>query len=50
MAKETYLATIRRAGFAAVAVVSESPYETPGMDERLLGQIISVKVRAVKGQ
>jgi len=50
MAKETYLETIRRAGFAAVAVVSESPYETPGMDERLLGQIISVKVRAVKGQ
>ena len=50
MAKQAYLETIRSAGFAEVAVVSESPYETPGMDARLLGQIISVKVRAVKGQ
>ncbi len=50
MAKEDYLETIRRAGFAEVRVVSESPYEAPGMDERLQGQIISVKVRAVKGQ
>ena len=50
MAKEAYLETIRRAGFAEVAVVSESSYEAPGMDERLQGKIISVKVRAVKGQ
>jgi arsenite methyltransferase len=50
MEKESYLETIRRAGFAAVTVVSESPYGAPGMDERLQGQIISVKVRAVKGQ
>ena len=50
MAKEDYLETIQRAGFAEVRVVSESPYEAPGMDERLQGQIISVKVRAVKGQ
>jgi ubiquinone/menaquinone biosynthesis C-methylase UbiE len=50
MPKTVYLETIRQAGFAAVGVVSESPYEAPGMDERLQGQIISVKVRAVKGQ
>jgi SAM-dependent methyltransferase len=50
MPKAAYLETIRSAGFAEVGVVSESPYETPGMDARLLGQIISVKVRAVKGQ
>jgi len=50
MARDAYLETIRRGGFAEVVVVSESPYETPGMDARLLGQIISVKVRAVKGQ
>ncbi|MBM4273156.1 MAG: arsenite methyltransferase [Deltaproteobacteria bacterium] len=50
MEKEAYLETIRHAGFAEVAVVSESPYEAPGMDERLLGKIISVKVRAFKGQ
>jgi hypothetical protein len=50
MPKAAYLETIRSAGFAEIGVVSESPYETPGMDARLLGQIISVKVRAVKGQ
>jgi arsenite methyltransferase len=46
--KETYLESIRRAGFAEVTVVSESPYEAPGMDERLVGKILSVKVRALK--
>ncbi len=49
MAKEAYLETIRRAGFTEVALVSESSYETPGMDERLRGKILSVKVRALKG-
>jgi SAM-dependent methyltransferase len=48
MEKEAYLETIRRAGFAEVAIVSESSYEGPGMDEQLRGKIISVKVRAVK--
>jgi arsenite methyltransferase len=46
--KGEYLDTIRRAGFAEVAVVSQSPYEAPGMDPGLQGQIISVKVRAFK--
>ncbi|MFZ5448421.1 MAG: arsenite methyltransferase [Thermodesulfobacteriota bacterium] len=50
MEKEAYLETIRRAGFAEVATVSESAYEAPGMDTRLRGKIISVKVRAIKGQ
>jgi SAM-dependent methyltransferase len=50
MPKEAYLETIRRAGFSEVTVVSESPYEAPGMDERLRGKILSVKVRAVKGR
>jgi arsenite methyltransferase len=48
MAKEAYLETIRSAGFAAVTVVSESPYEAPGMEARLQGRILSVKVRALK--
>ena len=48
MEKEAYLETIRRAGFAEVSVVSESPYEAPGMDVRLQGKILSVKVRAFK--
>ncbi len=49
MEKEAYLETLRRAGFSAVTVVSESAYEAPAMDERLRGKIISVKVRAFKG-
>ena len=49
MEKEAYLETIRLAGFAAVAIVAESPYEFAGMDERLSGKIISVKVIAFKG-
>jgi len=49
MPKAAYLETIRRAGFADVTVVSESSYEAPGMDERLQGKIVSVKVGAIKG-
>jgi SAM-dependent methyltransferase len=49
MEKEAYLETIRRAGFAEVAVVSESPYEGRGIYERLSGKVVSVKVRALKG-
>lgn len=50
MEKAAYLETIQRAGFSEVAVVSESSYEAPGMDERLRGKILSVKVRAFKRQ
>jgi arsenite methyltransferase len=49
MGKEAYLETIRLAGFVEVSIVSESPYEAPGMDERLHGKIISVRVRVFKG-
>jgi SAM-dependent methyltransferase len=49
MEKDAYLETIRLAGFADVAVVAESPYEPTGLDERLHGKIISVKVRALMG-
>jgi arsenite methyltransferase len=48
MEREEYLHTIRRANFAAVAIVSQRPYETPEMDERLRGKILSVNVRALK--
>ena len=48
MEKESYLETMRRAGFSDVTVVSESSYEAPEMDERLRGKILSVKVRALK--
>jgi arsenite methyltransferase len=46
--KEKYLETIRQAGFAEVAVVSQSPYGAPGLDPGLTGKIVSVKVRAFK--
>ncbi len=48
MEKEAYLDAVRAAGLGEVAVVSECPYEAPGMDERLRGRIISLKVRAIK--
>ena len=48
MEKEAYLETIRQAGFVEVSVVSESRYEAPGLDARLQGKILSVKVRAFK--
>jgi len=48
MCKEDYLAAMRGAGFGEVAVVSENPYVAPGMDERIRGKIISVRVRATK--
>ena len=50
MDKGAYLDTIRQAGFAEVAVVGESAYEAPGMDEGLRGKILSVKVRAAKSR
>ncbi|MGA8140823.1 MAG: arsenite methyltransferase [Desulfobaccales bacterium] len=49
MEKEVYLETIRRAGFTEVTMVSESSYEAPGINGRLSGKIISVKVGAIKG-
>jgi arsenite methyltransferase len=50
MEKDAYLETIQLAGFADVSVVAESPYEVTGLDERLSGKIISVKVRALKSE
>jgi arsenite methyltransferase len=46
--KEQYLEIIRQAGFREVSVVSESRYEAPGIDLRLQGKILSLKVRAFK--
>lgn len=48
MDKAAYLDTIHRAGFDIVEVVSQVPYKTPGMDERLKGKILSIQVRGVK--
>jgi arsenite methyltransferase len=48
MAQEDYLETIRGAGFDSVEVVSQTPYEPPGLDERLQGKILSLQVRGFK--
>ena len=46
--KQEYLETIRNAGFNEVEIVSEKAYTEPKMDERLIGKIISVQVKALK--
>jgi arsenite methyltransferase len=46
--KETYLSTIRKAGFNKVKIVSENAYTEPDMDIRINGKIISIKVKAYK--
>jgi arsenite methyltransferase len=48
MEREAYLEVMRLASFREVSVVAESRYESPEMDQRLQGKIVSVKVRAVK--
>ena len=48
--KQEYLETIRNAGFNEVEIVSEKVYTEPNMDERLIGKIISVQVKALKSE
>ncbi|MFQ5710582.1 MAG: arsenite methyltransferase [Candidatus Geothermarchaeales archaeon] len=46
--KREYLDTIENAGFKDVSVVSQSTFYESGLDDRLIGKIISVKVKAYK--
>jgi ubiquinone/menaquinone biosynthesis C-methylase UbiE len=46
--KSEYLDTIKKAGFKDVSIVSQNTFCTSGLDERLVGKITSVKVRAYK--
>ncbi len=46
--KREYLGTIRKAGFRDVTIISQNTYNQPGLDDRLIGKISSVKVRAIK--
>jgi len=48
MEKQQYLNTIMKAGFKDIAVVSEKIYYEPGIDDRLLGKIISLQIKAYK--
>jgi len=46
--KSEYLDTIKKAGFRDVSIVSQNTFYESGLDERLVGKITSVKVRAYK--
>lgn len=46
--RNEYLNTIKKVGFRDITIVEEYPFCEPGMDDRLKGKIISVKVRAYK--
>ena len=48
MDKQEYLDTIKNAGFKEVEIVSEKVYTEPNMDERIIGKIVSVQVKALK--
>ena len=43
--KEKYLGAIRLAGFEGIEVLEESQFSNPQIDERLTGEITSLKVR-----
>lgn len=46
--KEEYLKTIKAAGFSDVEIVKQHYFTEPSMDERLVGKIISIQVKATK--
>ncbi|MCE7700287.1 MAG: hypothetical protein K8E24_016125 [Methanobacterium paludis] len=46
--KHEYIEAIRKAGFRDVEIVSEQVFTEPNMDERLIGKIVSVQVKALK--
>jgi ubiquinone/menaquinone biosynthesis C-methylase UbiE len=46
--KHEYLDTINKAGFNDVEIISEQIFTEPNMDERLVGKIVSLQVKALK--
>ncbi len=46
--KEEYLNIIKEAGFRDITVVTEWAFSEPGMDDRLIGKIVSIQVKAYK--
>ncbi|MEM3507320.1 MAG: arsenite methyltransferase [Candidatus Bathyarchaeia archaeon] len=46
--KNEYLDVIRKAGFKDVSIVSQNIFHESGLDKRLVGKIISIKVKAYK--
>lgn len=48
MEKQAYMDTIKKAGFNGIEIVEQHYFTEPNMDERLVGKIISVQVKAIK--
>lgn len=48
MEQEEYIDTIKEAGFRDVEIVDAHFFTEPSMDERLVGKIISIQVKAIK--
>lgn len=48
MEKQAYLDTIKEAGFRDVEIVEQHFFTEPSMDERLIGKITSIQVKASK--
>jgi SAM-dependent methyltransferase len=48
MEKNDYLTIIKNAGFKNVTIISEKPYYELGMNEKLIGKILSINVKAYK--
>jgi ubiquinone/menaquinone biosynthesis C-methylase UbiE len=46
--KHEYFDTIKKAGFRDVEIKSEKVFTEPDMDERLIGKIVSVQIKALK--
>jgi ubiquinone/menaquinone biosynthesis C-methylase UbiE len=48
MEKQAYLDTIKEAGFGDVEIIEQHYFTEPNMDERLVGKITSIQVKAIK--
>ncbi len=48
MEKQDYLNTIKKAGFKEVGIIEQHFFTEPNMDERLIGKITSIQLKAVK--
>lgn len=46
--KKEYLNTIKKAGFKNISIVSQNTFYEPGLDDKLVGKITSVKIKAYK--
>lgn len=48
MEKQDYLNTIKKAGFNEVEIIEQHFFTEPDMDERLIGKITSIQLKAIK--